>query len=229
MSWTAVGGVLLPASRLHGPRIASDGRAAGYSRSEAGAALAAVQVLMRTSPTAGPLIYRPILAGQLTGANTAALRQTLDAQYAALREQAEATGGVRLPDGAPIPGANARIRGYRLQAFGETTGTALVEVVLDSPDLRLTDQTVSFTVSLRWAHDDWRVLAPPRGDWASTATPLGSVPEGLLSYDDLGATLSEIVTGTTAFGRRATSLPAGRERGAAGTADRQGEVSSHAH
>src|SRR4051812_47489618 len=45
--WEDVGGVSLPVSATHGPRIHTGGRASGYSRSESGAALAAAQVLMR--------------------------------------------------------------------------------------------------------------------------------------------------------------------------------------
>ncbi len=187
LSWTPVGGVLLPASRLHGPWITAHGRTAGYSRSEAGAALAAVQVLLRTSPTAGPGIFLPVLTSQVTGVNVAALKQTLLAEYAVLRERFTSTGqGTPLPPGAPIPGVDARVVGYRLDAYDQAVGTALVEVVLDSPALRASGRDVTFAVSLRWSDGDWRVLAPPRGDGASVATVQASTPPGMQRYDDLG-------------------------------------------
>lgn len=68
--WREVAGVRLPFSAAHGPRVTDHGRAAGYSRTRQGAALAAVQVLARTSATAGPEVYRPVLAGQVVGART---------------------------------------------------------------------------------------------------------------------------------------------------------------
>src|SRR4051794_30665008 len=178
--WEDVGGVSLPVSATHGPRVQTRGQASGYSRSESGAALAAAQVVMRTSATSGSDVFLPVIASQVTGANVAAFQATTLQQYEALRAQTSVAAG------APIPGADARILGYRIALYGDTAGAATVDVVVASTSQGEHAGLVSFAVSLRWSYDDWRVLAPPDGDWGSVATLLGTPPAGLLSYDRIG-------------------------------------------
>jgi hypothetical protein len=178
--WDEVAGVRVPWSATHGPRIVEGGEASRYSRSEQGAALAAAQVLMRTSASAGSDVFLPAIATQVTGPNTAAMKATLLQQYERLRVQAA------VADGAPIPGADGLITGYRVAAYDADAGTATVDVVVDSAVLRTRGQLLSFAVSLLWAYDDWRVLAPPRGDWGAVATQLGTPPAGLQLYEQIG-------------------------------------------
>jgi len=159
--------------------VETGGRASGYSRSESGAALAAVQVLMRTSATSGSGVFLPVIATQVTGANVAAFKAATLQEYERLRAQ------TAVASGAPIPGADARIAGYRIARYGETSGTATVEVVVTSPALSGRAPFVSFAVPLQWSYGDWRVVAPARGDWGSVSTVLGSRPAGLLAYDQL--------------------------------------------
>jgi hypothetical protein len=177
VSWQEVAGARLPFSRLHGPRNTSRGEAGGYSRSETGAAIAAVHVLMRTSASAGPAIYAPVLATQVTGTNLPALKLATSDEYERLRAQS------RVADGAPIPGnGGAQITGYVVHAYEARAGAATIDVVVTSPDLSSTGRYVSFRVLLSWQHEDWRVVAPPNGDWGSIATTLGAAPAGLVSY-----------------------------------------------
>jgi hypothetical protein len=171
----SVAGVLLPFSATHGPRITSDGRAAGYSRSELGAAIAAIQVLARTSPSAGSDLFDPVLASQVTGTNLAAMKLAVSDSYQQLR----ATTSV--PDGEPVPGNDATVSGYVVRSYGDTA--ASVDVVLASSTLSSSGQFVSFAVSLIWQSDDWRVIAPPNGDWGSVSTTLGALPPGLQRYE----------------------------------------------
>lgn len=176
VAWEPVAGVDLPISRAHGPRTTDDGRAAGYSGSEFGAALAAVHILVRTGANVGPDIYEPTITQQVTGANTAAMKVLTDQRYQQLR----ATAGVE--DGEPLPGGNAEVLGYRIAAFAD--GTAAVEVVMTSPDLG--GQVLMFGVALQRSADDWLVVAPPRGDWGAAATTLSTAPDGTLRYGDGG-------------------------------------------
>src|SRR5215218_3168011 len=99
--WEVVGGVSLPVSTTHGPRVKTGGRASGYSRSESGAALAAVQVLMRTSATSGSGVFLPVIATQVTGANVAVFKAATLQDYERLRAETAVAAG------APIPGADA--------------------------------------------------------------------------------------------------------------------------
>ena len=170
VTWHQVAGVALPFSRLHGPRITTSGQAAGYSRSEQGAALAAVQVLMRTSASAGPSVYEPILATQVTGANLPAMKLAIEDEYQRLRASGQ-------------PNGNAQVVGYLLVAYDASAANATVDVVVTSADLA--GQFISFRISLLWAEDDWRVLAPPSGSWGTVATTLGAPPAGLLDYREL--------------------------------------------
>ncbi len=179
VTWQTVGGVLLPFSSLHGPRTTTDNQAAGYSHTEAGAALCAVQVLLRTSATSGPTVFEPVLAAQVTGANAPAMQLLVRRQYDQLAAQYDVTGG------GPLPIADSHVVGYQVTAYDDQQGTASVDVVVDSPALAAKGQVVSFPVQLQWTYDDWRVIAPPQGDWGQVATTLDAKPAELSSYDDI--------------------------------------------
>jgi hypothetical protein len=175
--WQDVAGVRLPFSPAHGPRNTGRGRAAGYARTPLGAALAAVQVLARTSTTAGPGVYRPVLTSQVTGANAGALARRVDEQYQQLRR----AGGGAVRDGDPVPGNNATVAGYLLDSYDEAAGTALVEVLLGSGELP-SGQVIAFALDVQWTGGDWRVVAPPAGDWGTLARTLPGTPSGTLEY-----------------------------------------------
>ena len=51
-----------------------------------------------------------------------------------------------------------------------------------SPELSAKGQRLRFDVRLQRVDDDWRVLAPPRGDWGAVTTVLSRSPDGLISY-----------------------------------------------
>jgi hypothetical protein len=176
VTWRELAGVRLPFSRLHGPRIINSGQAAGYSRSEQGAAFAAVQVLARTSATVGPLIYEPILATQVTGVNLPAMKLAITDEY----ERRRAASGV--DEGAPVPVPGTSIIGYVMAAYGPQSDSATVDVVITSTSLQPSGQSIAFHVGLLWQGDDWKVIAPPNGDWGSVATALGAPPPGLIQY-----------------------------------------------
>ena len=175
VSMLEVAGVQVPVSRRHGPRVTSHDRAGGYAHTERGAALAAVQVLLRTSTTAGPRIYRPVMRSQVTGANTAVMSLLLDQQYEQLRLQRGIVAG------EPIPGNDAAVAGYLIPAYDTAAKSASVAVALTSPSLP-SGQLLRFDISLVWANGDWRVVAPPRGNWGSVSTVLTVRPPGLLDY-----------------------------------------------
>jgi hypothetical protein len=176
VTWEPVAGVALPVSRTHGPRVTDDGRAAGFTESELGAALAAVHVLVRTGANVGPDIYEPTITQQVTGTNAAAMKVLTDQQYQQLRLSTGAA------DGDPLPGGNAEVLGYRIADFSKKAAT--VEVAMTAPDLAT--QVLVFDVALQRSAEDWLVIAPPRGDWGAVATTLSAAPEGLLSYGESG-------------------------------------------
>lgn len=174
VSWTTVAGVRLPVSRADGPRSVTPTTASGFSRSRRGAALAAVHVLIRSSPTAGPQAFEPTITQQVAGTNAAAMKLLTADEYTQLRTDAGVVAG------QPVEG-DAQILGFRTEAF--TASVAGVSVFLDSPALRAKKQFLRIQVQLEWAASDWRVVAPPRGDWAASTTLLSATPAGIEQYD----------------------------------------------
>lgn len=175
VSWTTVAGVLLPVSRADGPRLPTATTASGFSRRRRGAALAAVHVLIRSSPTAGPQTFESTIMRQVTGVNVAAMKLLTVDEYNRLRADAS------VAPGQAVEG-DARVRGYRVEAFNDAAAT--VSILLDSPTLQAKGQLLNVQVQLNWASADWRVVAPPRGDWAAATTTLATMPGGAQRYDE---------------------------------------------
>ena len=80
------------------------------------------------------------------------------------------------------PNVGGGPRAGLLVAYSPQADSAVVDVVLTSSDLAATGRFVAFRVSLVWSNSDWRVVAPPDGDWGSVATTLGATPAGRLDY-----------------------------------------------
>ena len=108
VEWREVAGVRLPFSPVHGPHLTKNGRAAGYSHSRQGAAVAAVQVLARTSPSAGPRVYWPVVGEQVIGTDAGTMAAALDQQYEQLRARATSP----VPEGEPLPDNDASVAGF---------------------------------------------------------------------------------------------------------------------
>lgn len=177
VQWVRILGVRLPVSRLHGPRTTTATTASGFSDSEFGAALAAVHILIRAGAAAGPGTYEPTITQQVLGVNAAAMKLLAHQEYQQMRVQKN------VADGQPVEG-DAEVLGYRVGSYDAMAGTATIEVLLTSPSLRPKGQLVQIDVALQRADGDWKVIAPPRGDWASATKTLATEPEGLLPYDE---------------------------------------------
>jgi hypothetical protein len=85
--------------------------------------------------------------------------------------------------GAPIPGSDAVVLGYRIFAYNPSAARTTVEVYFSSPPLNAKRRAMRFDVQLVWSHEDWRVIAPARGDWATAATTTSDAVPGLVAYD----------------------------------------------
>jgi hypothetical protein len=96
--------------------------------------------------------------------------------YAGLEQAGTATQG---------PQDSAQVVGYRIATFDLDTGSAVIDLVLDSPQLSESERYLQVTVSLEWLNDDWWLVAPPKGNWAQVSTPIGALPDGLQRYEDL--------------------------------------------
>ena len=133
-------------------------------------------MLIRTSATAGPDVFEPMMAAQVSGVNAAAMKLALADVY----QQLLARAGV--PEGAPIPGTTARVIGYEVTDYRPAAGAAAVDVVLTSSDLGTGSRYLTFRLQLLWQGEDWRVVAPPGGDWASVANTTAEPPPQLRYY-----------------------------------------------
>ena len=168
LTWAVFHGIALPVSAPAGPHHTQDGLAWGFRDTPRGALLAAINIGVRTAALWGPSIYIPTINRQVTGPAKAALREADTSDYAALRAAADVQ-----------PGQPAG-RGYAIEAayrFGTwSRSRAVVVVVTEAPGTSGGTPVIAATrIEVRWLGGDWRVVAPPGGDWASTATRVTSL------------------------------------------------------
>ena len=167
IGWADFHGIQLPVSRQAGPRHTRGGLAWGFTDTQDGALLAAVNIAVRTAAQWGPGIYQPTIRGQVTGPDAAALLNADASDYAALR----AAASVR--PGQPAGRGYAAEAGYRFLAY--TPAGATVDIATEGPGTGGTTVMVATQVQVVWLHGDWRVVAPPGGNWANSATAISSL------------------------------------------------------
>ena len=129
-----------------------------FSRDATGAAYAALHLSLRASPEVGPAIYGPTFAQQVIGDGTDALRAEIDAAYGDLQAAAA------VPYGRPAGKVRASALGYRVDALDRAM--ASVRLLMSSTDDYGNPALTTCVVQLRWVEGDWKMLAPPGGDWA---------------------------------------------------------------
>jgi hypothetical protein len=167
LTWADFHGIQLPKSAEAGPRHGRGGLTWGFAHTQEGALLAAINIAVRTAAQWGPDIYRPTIRRQVTGPDVAALLKADASGYAALR----ATAHVR--SGPPTARGYAVEAGFRFVAF--TPADATVDIVTEGPGSGGTTVRTATRVEVVWLRDDWRVVAPPGGDWANSAAAVSSL------------------------------------------------------
>jgi hypothetical protein len=175
VTWTGFHGIALPASAKDGPRHVSGGLAWGFTDTPRGALLAAVNIAVRTAAQLGPAVFGPTIRYQVTGPDTAALAQADATAWAALRAAAR-TRPARI-----AAHRDAAIAGYRFESWAAAAG--LVDVITRAPDTGGGTVLAVTAVRVAWLYGDWRVLAPPGGTWASSATTVPSLA-GFTPFSD---------------------------------------------
>lgn len=180
VSWRVLAGMDLPISQTAGPACLTDTRAACFTHSHDGAAMAAAHLLTRTFPFVGPAIFEPTIAEQVTGTGAPLLARLTRQAY----ETAATAAGIR--DGAPIRADEGWIVGYRLdpgQDPADLDATVEVLVIGNGEGLGY----ISYEVRLVWLNGDWRLVAPAWGDWRSSAHAVRNpYPTSYRSYDTIG-------------------------------------------
>jgi len=177
LRWTSFHGISLPVSTVAGPHDIHAGLASGFTNTPQGAVLAAVNISVRTAALWGTKIFQPTIAHQVTGPDTAALLANDTRDYAAM----QAAGHLR--HGQPAGRGYAAIAAYRLDAY--TLAAATVDVVTEGPSSSGASVMAATRVQVVWARGDWRVMAPPAGDWTSSSTPIKSL-SGYTTFSSQG-------------------------------------------
>jgi len=173
VGWMDFYGVELPVSRSAGPRDVRRGLASGFADSPLGALLAAVNIAVRANAQWGPGIFGPTIRDQVTGPGTAALLSACRSSY----EQASLATGV--PGGKPLGRVYVAEEAFRWVAY--TPSDATVDIVSAGPGSGAGPGSDGSTVravtrvEVAWSGRDWRVIAPPGGDWGNSAAPLTSI------------------------------------------------------
>jgi hypothetical protein len=159
LTWATVAGLDLPASATAGPRDRAGGRARGFSQTPAGAVLAALHLLVRTSPQVGPHVWEPTLREQVVGPDVAAYVDAVQLDYETARQR------LQLPYGEPLGRIYASIGGVRIDAYNAEA--ASLRVLIEAPGPEGVSARAATVVQVSWSGTDWQLIAPPRGDWAS--------------------------------------------------------------
>lgn len=162
--WTDFHGVRLPSSPLAGPRRVEGELARGFADTQLGALLAAVNIAVRANGLWGPGVFGPTINGQVTGPDTAALLAACQASYD--QSAAAVTGG-------PPAGIHVTEQAFRRVSWSPSG--ASVDLVSAAPDSNGQAVLAVTRVQVTWDGADWKVIAPPGGDWGNTAAPLASL------------------------------------------------------
>ena len=167
LGWTDFYGVELPVSRSAGPREMRGGLAWGFADTPLGALLAAVNIGVRANAQWGPGIFGPTIRGQVTGPSASTLLAACQASY----DQASQAAGV--PAGKPLGRVYVTEEAFRWMTY--TPVSAAVDIVSAGPGADGVTARAVTRIEVLWSAWDWRVIAPPGGDWGNSATPLTSL------------------------------------------------------
>jgi hypothetical protein len=167
LRWTDYHGIELPVSAQAGPRHIRNGLAWGFTDTPSGALLAAVNIVVRTAALWGPAIYQPTIRHQVTGPDAAALLAADASGYAAMRAAAH------VRPGRPAGRGYAAEAGFRFLAY--TPASATVDVATEGPGTGSSTVIAATRIEVVWRHGDWRVVAPPGGNWAHAGTVISSL------------------------------------------------------
>ncbi|MBV9444670.1 MAG: hypothetical protein JO345_02045 [Streptosporangiaceae bacterium] len=167
LHWTDFHGYRLPVSAQAGPRITASDLASGFADTPLGALVAMINIGARTAWQFGPGVFQPTIQSQVTGPYAS---QMLSADL-----DAYGSGAAEIPD----IGAYASFVAY--QWAGYTPSDATADLVVEGPGADGTTIFAATQIQAQWIDSDWRVVAPPGGDWANSATQIPSL-NGYLTF-----------------------------------------------
>jgi hypothetical protein len=176
VTWVNVAGAAVVVS-ADGPRHDAHGLASGFAHTPFGAVLAAVHITVRLTPQAGPDVYEPTLHDQVIGADTAALSARLEADYDQARSQ------LGLPYGVAAGRLYASVAGYRIDSA--SPAAVALRLLVEGPAAGGGSQFAVTAVEMHWSDGDWRLVAPPAGDWGRVVSPTRTT-DGFTLFDQEG-------------------------------------------
>jgi hypothetical protein len=159
----------LPESLTAGPTRHVDGRVAGFTRSQLGAALATVHIAHRIDPTAGPSVFEPTIREQVVGVDAQRLAEQTSAAYEEGR-RAQGKGLAEALDPGP-----AHLIAYKVETY--SPDAANVSMITSENGT----QFFSFRFDVRWTDDDWHLVAPTGGNLSTVLTRLEALPVGAIT------------------------------------------------
>jgi hypothetical protein len=164
VTWTRVSGVDLPVSPTAGPADTSGGLARGFAHTPAGAVLATLHLLVRTTPHVGPAVFEPTLASQVVGEWAPAMRQAVADDY----QRGAAAAGI--PYGQPLGDLPAALEGARIDAYSaEHADLSVLTAVADDTG---STRYAGTSLTVDWVEQDWRLVAPTSGRWDDKVYPV---------------------------------------------------------
>jgi hypothetical protein len=175
VSFVRVAGVDLPVSAATGPTETVGGLARGFAHTRNGAVVAALHLIVRTTPQVGPVVFEPTLLDQVVGNQADAMRAHVRALYA----QAAADTGVVY--GQPLRDLSATVAGVRIDAY--TDELATLSVLTRAVDATGATRYAATTVRVSYTDGDWRLVAPRDGRWDSDVVLLR--PDQVSGYPPL--------------------------------------------
>jgi hypothetical protein len=177
LRWGEFHGVELPSSPIAGPHDTNGGLASGFADTPLGALLAALNIGVRANAQWGPAIFGPTIRDQVTGADAPALLADCQSAYSQASQATPVTGG------QPLDNAYVTEEAFRWVVY--TPADATVDLVSAGPGGQ--DETVRAVtrVEVIWDGRDWRVIAPPGGDWGNSADQLTSL-DGYTTFPGQG-------------------------------------------
>ena len=165
--WSGFYGVELPVSAQAGPYDTSGGMAAGFAHSPLGALLAAVNIGVRANAQWGPRIFTAVIRGQVTGPDAAALLAGCQAAYDQAAQSGQVSGG------QPLGTVDVTEQAFRWVAY--TPAAAILDLAVAGPGASGATVRASVQLEAVWDGGDWKVVAPPGGDWGNSAAALSSL------------------------------------------------------
>jgi hypothetical protein len=164
IAWARLGPQPVPVSPTHGPADTGHGLAAGFSRDELGAVLAAINISVRLTGRAGPPVYETTARLQCVG--------DINAAIGAIRGQRSTAAA-----GSTTPSEYF----YRITSGDPSGDLVVVSIAATTPQSRSLGGYTELTRTLQWIDGDWKLHVPPAPPRLITSirgwTSLGMVPD----------------------------------------------------